>query len=59
VDESSEALPAQCVIFDEFLVPAELQRLTAYTLLHEGNFEVSEVISPGVVGGVIDPEYRR
>ena len=59
VQEPSEALPAQCVIFDEFLALAELQRLTAYTLLHEGDFQVSEVISPGVVGGVIDPEYRR
>jgi SM-20-related protein len=59
VRESLQALPAQCVTFDEFLAPAELQRLTEYALRHEGNFQVSEVISPGVVGGVIDPEYRR
>lgn len=59
LQESSEALSAQCVIFDEFLAPAELQRVTTYTLAHEESFQVSEVISPGVVGGVIDPEYRR
>ena len=59
VQEFSEAVSAQCVIFDEFLAPTELQRLTTYTLAHEESFQVSEVISPGVVGGVIDPEYRR
>jgi Rps23 Pro-64 3,4-dihydroxylase Tpa1-like proline 4-hydroxylase len=59
VQEHLESLPAQCVIFDEFLALEELQHLTEYTLAHEENFQVSEVISPGVTGGVIDPEYRR
>jgi Rps23 Pro-64 3,4-dihydroxylase Tpa1-like proline 4-hydroxylase len=59
VQEQLESLPAECVIFDEFLAPEELQRLTEFTLAHEENFQVSEVISPGVTGGVIDPEYRR
>ena len=59
VQQSSEALTAECVIFDEFLAPAELQRLTNYTLSREEAFHLSEVISPGVLGGVIDPEHRR
>ena len=59
VQESFESLPANCVIFDEFLAPSELQKLTEYTLTLEADFQISEVISPGVAGGVIDPEYRR
>jgi hypothetical protein len=59
LQDPGESLAAQCVIFDEFLAPSELQELTQYTLAHEGDFQISEVISPGVVGGVIDPEYRR
>jgi len=47
------------VVLDEFLVPEELQNLTSYALAHQSDFKVSEVISPGVIGSVIDPEYRR
>lgn len=57
--ESEEILPAQCVIFEEFLVPAELEVLTRYTLEHEADFRISEVLSPGVKGGSIDHEHRR
>lgn len=59
VAESHEVLPAQCVIFEEFIVPAELERLTRYALEHETDFRVSEVLSPGVTGGKIDHEHRR
>jgi Rps23 Pro-64 3,4-dihydroxylase Tpa1-like proline 4-hydroxylase len=52
-------LPAKCVLLDEFLTPAELQELVAYTLGHEPEFVVSEVISPGVMGGKVDFEHRR
>ncbi|HKS71893.1 MAG TPA: 2OG-Fe(II) oxygenase [Terriglobales bacterium] len=57
--EAAEILPAQCVIFDEFLVPAQLEALMAYTQAHERDFEVSEVLSPGVKGGAVDHEQRR
>ena len=59
VMESAEILPADCVIFEEFLVPAELDALMRYTLEHECDFRVSEVLSPGVQGGTIDHEHRR
>jgi predicted 2-oxoglutarate/Fe(II)-dependent dioxygenase YbiX len=55
-----EELPAVHVIAEEFLVPSELAELMRYTRAHEGDFELSEVISPGVQGrGTIDAEYRR
>lgn len=57
--ESQEILPAQCVVFDEFLVPAELERLMRFALEHEADFRISEVLSPGVKGGTIDHEHRR
>ncbi len=50
---------AECVVLDEFLAPEELLNLTNYALAHETDFQWSEVISPGVAGGVVDPEYRR
>lgn len=59
VVEAAEILPAQCVIFDEFLVPAELDTLSAYTQAHERDFQISEVLSPGVKGGGVDHEQRR
>jgi SM-20-related protein len=59
VMESEEILPARCVIFEEFLVPAELEMLTRYALQHEANFRVSEVLSPVAKGGIVDHEYRR
>jgi Rps23 Pro-64 3,4-dihydroxylase Tpa1-like proline 4-hydroxylase len=59
VQDKPELQRAQYVALDEFLAPEELKNLTRYVLAHEGNFQVSEVISPGVAAGVIDPEYRR
>ena len=57
--ERPSVLRAECIVLEEFLAPQELQELTRYTLDHEHEFRVSQVISPGVDGGVIDPEYRR
>jgi Rps23 Pro-64 3,4-dihydroxylase Tpa1-like proline 4-hydroxylase len=59
VMESPEILPADCVIFEEFLVPGDLDALMHYTLQHESDFQVSEVLSPGVQGGTVDHEHRR
>ncbi len=57
--EETTFLPTQCVVFDEFLVPEELDRLTQHALDHEADFQVSEVISPGVNAGTVDYEARR
>ncbi len=58
-EERSESLP-RCVVLEEFLAPAELNELLSYTLMHEAQFKVSEVISPGVQPrGAVDFEYRR
>ena len=54
-----QVLPAQCVILEEFLAPAELDALMQYTLEREADFQVSEVIAPGATKGVIDYESRR
>jgi Rps23 Pro-64 3,4-dihydroxylase Tpa1-like proline 4-hydroxylase len=56
--EAPETLPARCVVLDEFLAPAEVEALMAHTLAKESEFEVSEVISPEIGGGV-DFDYRR
>lgn len=47
------------ILLDEFLAPAELSSLTDYVLKHEADFRVSEVISPGVPGGMVDFDSRR
>jgi Rps23 Pro-64 3,4-dihydroxylase Tpa1-like proline 4-hydroxylase len=52
-------LPAQCVLLEEFLAPEELQELMQHTLARESEFRMSEVISPGVPGGITDFEHRR
>ena len=57
--EGPTALPAKCVVFDEFLTPSELEELTQFTLEHEGEIQTSEVISPTAEGGVVNYEYRR
>ncbi len=54
----AEILPAKCVLLDEFLSPSELKELSDYTLAHEGNFEISEVVAPGAIPAV-DFDYRR
>jgi SM-20-related protein len=59
VMEADDYVPAQCVILDEFLTPAELNALSQYVLEHEMQFEVSEVIAPGVTGGAVDYDHRR
>lgn len=53
-----EILPARPLVFNEFLAPAELDALTRFTLERETQFQLSEVISPGI-GGVVDFEQRR
>jgi Rps23 Pro-64 3,4-dihydroxylase Tpa1-like proline 4-hydroxylase len=59
VQERPRILRAECVILDEFLAPEELQELTRYAFGLERAFHISEVISPGVEGGVVDPGNRR
>lgn len=59
VMEALEFLPAECVVLEEFLMPAELDVLTRDTLEREMEFQVSEVVSPGVRGGLVDYEHRR
>src|SRR5579863_6445775 len=59
VMEADDYVSAQCVILDEFLTPAELNTLSQYVLEHEMQFEVSEVIAPGVTGGAVDYDHRR
>ncbi len=57
--EFEEQLPANCVIFEEFLIPSDLDALMRHTLEHEADFRVSQVLSPGVKGGQVDHEHRR
>jgi Rps23 Pro-64 3,4-dihydroxylase Tpa1-like proline 4-hydroxylase len=59
VMELPQVLPAQCVVLEEFLAPADLDALMQYTLRREADFEISEVIAPGATKGVIDYESRR
>jgi Rps23 Pro-64 3,4-dihydroxylase Tpa1-like proline 4-hydroxylase len=59
VAERPESLPARCVILDEFLAPQELSDLTNFTLQHETDFRVSEVLSPHADDGVVNYEHRR
>jgi Rps23 Pro-64 3,4-dihydroxylase Tpa1-like proline 4-hydroxylase len=57
--DADDFLPAQCVVLDEFLTSAELNTLLEYTLEQEMQFQISEVLSPGVTGGAVDYEQRR
>jgi len=57
--ETPDFLPAECVLLDEFLSSAELKALMQDTLAREMEFQVSEVVSPGVPGGTVDYEHRR
>jgi SM-20-related protein len=59
VAERAQALPAQCVVLDEFLAPQELAELTSFALEHEAEFRSSEVISPSAQGGVVNYDHRR
>ncbi len=57
--EEPSVLPAQCVLLDEFLAPEELQQLMQDTLAREMEFQISEVIAPGVPGSITDFDHRR
>jgi SM-20-related protein len=57
--EAVEYLEGQCVVLDEFLAPEELNEVMRYALEHEADYEISEVISPGVGGSVVDYEHRK
>ena len=46
-------------MLEEFLAPSELDDLLQYTLRQESSFSISEVISPGFHGGMVDHEHRR
>ncbi len=59
VVERPQNLPAHCVVLDEFLSPQEVTELTNFALEHEGEFQTSEVISPGTGGGVVNYSHRR
>jgi SM-20-related protein len=53
-----DVLESRCVVLEEFLAPAELQELLAYVSQKELEFQISEVVSPGVAS-TVDFEYRR
>ncbi len=57
--EGSARVQAQCVVLDEFLAPQELNELISFALLHETEFQNSQVISPSGNPGVIDYDHRR
>jgi len=57
--EADNYVPAQCVVLDEFLTFTELHTLREYVLDQETQFEISEVLSPGVHGSAVDYEQRR
>ncbi len=59
VAEMPVTLPSRCVVLDEFLAPQELAELTQFTLQHETNFQVSEVLSPSAEKGVVNYDHRR
>jgi SM-20-related protein len=59
VAERPSALPARCVVLDEFLAPQELEELMHFTLERESAFSASEVVSPSADGGVVNYEHRR
>ncbi|HXM23125.1 MAG TPA: 2OG-Fe(II) oxygenase [Terriglobales bacterium] len=57
--EANDYVSAQCMVLDEFLTSTELNTLRQYILEHEMQFEISEVLSPGITGGAVDYEHRR
>jgi Rps23 Pro-64 3,4-dihydroxylase Tpa1-like proline 4-hydroxylase len=52
-------LKAQCVIWDEFLAPQELEELIGFALENDENFAASEVVSPNEDHGIVNYEHRR
>lgn len=59
VADRPERLNARCVILDEFLAPQEVAELTSFTLQHESDFQVSEVLSPHADDGAVNYDHRR
>jgi SM-20-related protein len=59
VIERAVTLPARSVILDEFLSPQEVEEITRFTMEHESNFRVSEVVSPTAEQGIVNYEHRR
>ena len=59
VADRPSALPARCVVLDEFLAPQELEELMRFTLEREGDFSASEVVSPSADGGIVNYDHRR
>jgi len=59
VAERPSALPARCVVLDEFLAPQELEELMRFTVERESDFSASEVVSPSADGGIVNYEHRR
>jgi len=59
VRERPENLPAHCVVLDEFLSPQELNDLTRFTLEHEADFQLSEVMSAHAEAGVVNYDHRK
>ncbi len=59
VADRPSALPARCVVLDEFLAPQELEELMRFTLEREGDFSTSEVVSPSADGGIVNYDHRR
>jgi len=59
VRERPEHLSAQCVVLDEFLSPQELSDLTRFTLDHEADFQLSEVMSAHAESGVVNYDHRK
>jgi Rps23 Pro-64 3,4-dihydroxylase Tpa1-like proline 4-hydroxylase len=57
--EHPQAAPVQCVVLDEFLAPQELQELTRFTLEHQAEFRVSELVAGNSAEGMINPKHRR
>jgi Rps23 Pro-64 3,4-dihydroxylase Tpa1-like proline 4-hydroxylase len=57
--EAADYVSAECVVLDEFLTSAELNKLRQFVLENEMQFEISEVLSPGVSGGAVDYDHRR
>jgi len=54
-----ERLAARCVVLDEFLSPQEVAELMQFTLDHQADFEISEVISPTAEDGMVNYDHRR
>jgi SM-20-related protein len=59
VAERPSALPARCVVLDEFLAPQELEELMRFTVERESGFSASEVVSPSADGGIVNYDHRR